>query len=158
VNDVERDFFLTSKGLRHDDSFAPRLFNFVVDVFSKMVIKGASCGMITGLCPHLVPRGVISLQYADDTLLFLENNERNVINLKWTLTCFEKVSGMKINYHKSELMAINMETPEVAPFLDIFQCVVDIFFVKYIGLPLHFDKLRREDLQPLVDSLLSRME
>jgi hypothetical protein len=89
VNDVDRDFFLTGKGLRQGDPFAPLLFNFVVDVFSKMVNKGASCGMITGLCPHLVPGGVISLQYADDTLLFLQNDERNAINLKWTLTCFE---------------------------------------------------------------------
>jgi hypothetical protein len=72
VNDVEGDFFLTGKGLTQGDPFAPLLFNFVVDVFSKMVNKGASCGMITGLCPHLVPGGVISLQYADDTLLFLE--------------------------------------------------------------------------------------
>jgi hypothetical protein len=29
--------------------------------------------------------------------------------------------------------------------------------IVYLGLPLHFSKLKREDLQPLVDSLLSRM-
>jgi hypothetical protein len=29
--------------------------------------------------------------------------------------------------------------------------------MKYLGVPLHFEKLRREDLQPLIDSLLSRM-
>jgi hypothetical protein len=33
VNDVEGDFFLTGKGLRQGDPFAPLLFNFVVDVF-----------------------------------------------------------------------------------------------------------------------------
>jgi CRISPR/Cas system endoribonuclease Cas6 (RAMP superfamily) len=42
-------------------------------------------------------------------------------------------------------------------FLEVFQCVVGQFHVKYLGLPLHFNKLKREDLQPLVDSLLSRM-
>jgi hypothetical protein len=50
-----------------------------------------------------------------------------------------------------------METLEVAAFLDIFQCVAGKFPVKYLGLPLHFNKIKREDLQPLVDSLLSRM-
>jgi hypothetical protein len=54
------------------------------------------------------PRGVVILHYADDTLIFLENDERNAINMKWTLTCFEQISGMQINYHKSELMAINL--------------------------------------------------
>jgi hypothetical protein len=29
--------------------------------------------------------------------------------------------------------------------------------MKYLGIPLHFEKLKREDLQPLIDSLLSRM-
>jgi hypothetical protein len=64
---------------------------------------------------------------------------------------------MKINYHKSELMAINIEHGEMQPYLDILQCVVGAFPMKYLGIPLHFEKLRREDLQPLIDSLLSRM-
>jgi hypothetical protein len=29
--------------------------------------------------------------------------------------------------------------------------------VKYLGFPLHFSKLKREDLQPLIDNLLGRM-
>jgi hypothetical protein len=46
--------------------------NFVVDVFSKMLIMGSNCGLIRGVCPHLILEGVLSLQYADDTLMFLE--------------------------------------------------------------------------------------
>jgi hypothetical protein len=103
------------------------------------------------------PRGVVSLQYADNTLIFLEKDEGNAVNLKWTLTCFEQISRMKINYHKSELMAINIEQGEMQSYLDIFQCVAGAFPMKYLGIPLHFEKLRREDLQPLIDSLLSRM-
>jgi hypothetical protein len=52
------------------------------------------------------PWGVISLQYADDTLLFLENDRDIAINFKWILTCFIQLSGMRINYHKSELIGI----------------------------------------------------
>lgn len=29
--------------------------------------------------------------------------------------------------------------------------------MKYLGVPLHFEKLSREDIQPLVDKLLKRM-
>jgi hypothetical protein len=64
---------------------------------------------------------------------------------------------MKINYHKSELLSINIEQEEMQPYLDIFQCVAGAFPMKYLGIPLHFEKLRRDDLQPLVDSLLGRM-
>jgi hypothetical protein len=33
-------------------------------------------------------------------------------NLKWILTYFELMSGMMINYHKSELVPINYEVVE----------------------------------------------
>jgi hypothetical protein len=64
---------------------------------------------------------------------------------------------MRINYHKSELIGINIDSVEMSPFLEIFQCVEGHFPIKYLGLPLHFEKLKREELQPLVDSLLKRL-
>jgi hypothetical protein len=29
-------------------------------------------------------------------------------NLKWILTCFKIMSGMRVNYHKSEIVSINI--------------------------------------------------
>lgn len=58
---------------------------------------------------------------------------------------------MTINYNKSSLVYINMSDIEVAPFLEIFQCVGVSLPIKYLGLPL-LEKLRREDLQPLLDN------
>jgi hypothetical protein len=74
-----------------------------------MLIKGGNEGLIRGLCPDFVPGGVVCLQYADDSLLFLEKSNEIATNMKWILTCFEQISGMRINYHKSELIAINVE-------------------------------------------------
>lgn len=96
------------------------------------------------------------LQYADDTLLILEN-PRVDLNVKWILTYFEQVSWMRINYHRSALVPINMNEEELSPFLDILRCQVGAFPIKYLGLHLHSDNLRREDLQPLVDNMLSRI-
>jgi hypothetical protein len=61
VNDVESDFFLTRKGHRQGKPLAPLLFNCVVDVFSRMLVKGMNCGLIRGLCPNFIPGGVVSL-------------------------------------------------------------------------------------------------
>jgi hypothetical protein len=72
--------------------------------------KVANSGLIKGLGESVVEGGVISLQYADDTILFVDKEYAK--NLKWTLTCFEMMSGMMINYHKSELVPINIESGE----------------------------------------------
>jgi hypothetical protein len=53
-----------------------------VDVFSRMLVKGANAGLIRGFYSNLIPRGVISLQYADDILLFLENDRKVAVNFK----------------------------------------------------------------------------
>jgi hypothetical protein len=41
-----------------------------------MLLKSGREGLIKGLCPDFVPEGVICLQYADDTLRFLEKDSR----------------------------------------------------------------------------------
>jgi hypothetical protein len=120
VNDTEGDFFLTGKGLRHGDPIAPLLFNCIVNVFSRMLVKETEGDLISGLCPNFLPGGIVSLQYIDDTLLFLKNDPRVALNLRWILTCFEQISGMRVNFHKSELIPINMDVVETQPFLDIF--------------------------------------
>jgi hypothetical protein len=48
---------------------------------------------------------------------------------------------MGINFHKSELIPINIESEELLPFIEIFQCKEGSFPVKYLGIPLHFDRL-----------------
>lgn len=116
INDENSGYFKPGKGLRQGDPLSPLLFNLVADVFTKMLIKAARQGFISGLLPNVIEGGVISLQYADDTLLFLENNPEKATTLKWLLICFEQLSGMKINYDKSELLTIGLEEDQVNCF------------------------------------------
>ena len=55
-----------------------------------------------GLIPHLVEGGVSILQYADDTILFMSHDFDKALNMKLILCIFEQLSGLKINFHKSE--------------------------------------------------------
>jgi hypothetical protein len=75
-------------------------------------------------------------------------------NLKWLLTCFENMSGMRINYHKSDLMPINIFVDEANIFAQLFCCKIGQFHFKYLGVLLHFAKLRKEDLQPVIDKIM----
>ena len=100
---------------------------------------------------------MVSLQYADDTILFLENSLEYAKKLKWILSCFEHLSGLKINFHKSDLHAINIPEQLSNEFAQIFCCQMGDFPFKYLGVPLHFKKLRREDLQPIIDRIIKNI-
>jgi hypothetical protein len=157
INDSNSGCFRSGKGLRQGDPLSPLLFNLVVDVFTRMLIKAAKRGHITDLLNSLYPEGIISLQYADDTLLFLDHDYQAACHLKWLMVCFEHLSGMRINYHKSDMTPINLDEGEANQYAKVFCCKVGISPFRYLGVPLQFDKLRREDIQPVVDAIMKRI-
>ena len=71
-----------------------------------LISRAKEDGQVGGLVPHLVEGGVSILQYADDTILFLEHNLDKAVNMKLILSMFEQLSGLKINFHKSELYCL----------------------------------------------------
>jgi hypothetical protein len=68
-----------------------------------LISRAKEDGQITWLVPHLIDGGISILQYADDTILFMENDLEQAKNMKLLLCAFKKLSGLKINFHKSEL-------------------------------------------------------
>jgi hypothetical protein len=72
------------------------------------------------------------------------------------MTCFEKLSGMRINYNKSDF-PINLEEEECHNYAINFRCRLGSFPFKYLGVPLHYEKLKREDIQPIVDKIIKRV-
>ena len=75
------------------------------------------------------------------------------MNLKVILLWFEQISGMRVNFHKSELIPMNLSDMETHDLSHFFACPVGSLPIKYLGIPLHYDNLRREDIQPLVDKI-----
>jgi hypothetical protein len=148
LNGHDSLFFKTGKDLRQGDPLSPLLFNLVGYVLTRMLIKATEKNLIRGLSTS--PRQeVISLQYADDTILFSDINRDHLMNLKGSLAIYEQLSGMRINFHKSELIPINLDQEQIHNIAHIFSCPIGDFPIKYLGVPLHFEKLRRDDIQPL---------
>jgi hypothetical protein len=137
------------------DPLSPLLFNLVGDVLTKMHKKAIGKGHIKGLLESWVPGGVLALQYTNDTLLFSICEPRSIRNLKIVLMLFENV--FRINFNKSEFIPMNLDTDEIHEIAHILNCSTGQFPFKYLGVPIHFDKLKREDLQPMVDKLVKRV-
>ena len=89
VNDDMGHYFQTKKGLRQGDPLSPMLFNIVVDMLAILIERAKNDGQIAGVVPHLVDGGLSILQYADDTILFMEHDIEKAKNLKLILSAFE---------------------------------------------------------------------
>jgi hypothetical protein len=113
VNDDIGHYFQTKKGLRQGDPLSPLLFNIIVDMLAILIARAKEDGQVGSLIPHLVEGGVSILQYADDTILFMEHNLEKAVNMKLILCIFEQLSGLKINFHKSEIFYFGKAEDEV---------------------------------------------
>ena len=128
-------------GLRQGDPLSPMLFNIVADMLAIMIERAKSDGQIDGVIPHLVDGGLSILQYADDTIIFMEHDIEKAKNLKLILSAFEHLSGLKINFHKSELFCFGEAQDDVSLYAEIFGCRQGQFPIKYLGIPIHYRRL-----------------
>jgi hypothetical protein len=103
VNDEVGHYFQTKRGLRQGDPISPIMFNIVADMLAILIKCAKEDGQINGIIPHLVDDGLSILQYVDDTIIFLDHDLDQAKNMKLLLTVFEQLSGLKINFHKSEI-------------------------------------------------------
>jgi hypothetical protein len=143
VDGEESTTFKTSKGLRQEDPLSPLLFNLIVDVLTRMLEKASRDKLVFGLLEQFRPGGVLALQNADDTLLFSSCDISAIRNLKCVLMLFEQVSRMRINFHKSQIIPLNLDDNLVHEISLVLNCLVGNFPLKYLGVPLHFHKLKK---------------
>jgi hypothetical protein len=94
----------------------------VVDMLVVLIEHAKVDGQIDGVVPHLVDGGISILQYADDTILFIEHDLKKARNLKLILLAFEQLSGLKIHFHKSELFCFGEAQDEAHLYAKIFGC------------------------------------
>jgi hypothetical protein len=97
VNDDVGHYFQTKKGLRQGDPLSPLLFNIMVDMLKVFISRAKLDGQVVGIIPHLVDGGLSILQYADDTILFMDHDLDKARNLKLLLFAFELASGLRLS-------------------------------------------------------------
>ena len=145
VNDELGYFFQTRKGLRQGDPLSPVLFNIIADMLAVLIERSKSLEHFGGLVPHLVEGGLSILQYADDAILFLEDDLVKANNLKQVFWAFENLSGLKINFHKSELFCFGKTKEKANDYVSLFGCKEGTMPFKYLGIPMSHRKISRNN-------------
>lgn len=118
-----------------------------------MLDRARAAGHIKGVVGHLIPGGVSQLQYADDTMLLFEPDLLSIAAVKLILLSFEAMSGLKVNFHKCEVVAMGMAPGEGKRVADLLNCHLGTFPITYLGLPISDKNLTIADWEPLCGSV-----
>lgn len=135
VNGERSAYFKTFRGLRQGDPLAPLLFNLVADVLGILLSKAINKGHLRGVLNNLLAGGISHIQYADDTVIMIDGSEQSIRTLKLNLYCFEWLTGLKINYHKSEVYVFWVKQEEKERLANMLNCVLGVMPMKYLGIP-----------------------
>ncbi|XP_071713177.1 uncharacterized protein [Rutidosis leptorrhynchoides] len=136
VNGSPTKEFNLQRGIRQGDPLSPYLFiiaseglNILANIAVRdHLIRGVELGIDKVIVSHL--------QFVDDTIFFGKWGKRNVNNVYKTLSCFEKVSGLKINMNKSFLYGIGVPHSEVESVALSLGCIAGKLPFLYLGMPI----------------------
>lgn len=111
-------------------------------MLTTLISRAKENNLIMGVVPHLVDGGLSVLQYADDTILFMDHNLQQAKNLKLILCFFEQLSGLTIYFHKSELYCFGKAQEAQEEYKTLFGCNIGSLPFRYLGIPIHHRRLR----------------
>jgi hypothetical protein len=156
LNGVPGKKFFCKRGVRQGDPLSPLLFVESADLLQDMVNELSLQGRL--IAPVIFEgQDYPILQYADDTLLFLEASFDHLQTLKTTLLEFQKATGLKVNFHKSCLVPINIDVNYATCLAEFFECSVGKMPFTYLGLPLGTTRPTVRELAPLTDRVERRL-
>ncbi|XP_058726375.1 uncharacterized protein LOC131597715 [Vicia villosa] len=107
VNGSATKDFKAQRGLRQGDPLSPFLFVLAMEGLTALVHKSVALGEFK-LFKYGVEDFVDILQFADGTIILGEPSNDNLWYLKVVLRGFELVSGLKINFSKSNVCGVNI--------------------------------------------------
>jgi len=158
VNGQRGPYFRTFGGLRQGDLLSPLLFNLVADALSNMLDKAVAKGHLVGTLDWLIPGGVSHIQYADDTVIMIDGSEKSILSLKLILYCFEWLSGLKINFHKSDVYVFGEDQERKEVLANMLNCRLGEWPMKYLGLPIAEHRVGSRAFTGLVDKMRKRLD
>jgi hypothetical protein len=131
------------------------LFILAIDPLHRIMELAATKNIIHPVLPRSAK--LRCSLYADDAAIFANPDQQELSRIHQLLQTFGNCSGLKVNLSKTEVFPIRCTGDLISTALMGFPGKVMAFPGKYLGLPLHTRKLRRIDVQPLIDKIGSRL-
>jgi len=145
------------RGVRQVDPLSPLLFVLAADFLQSILNKVRQRGQLNLPIPLNNSLDFPVIQYADDTLIVLEGDTRQMFFLKSILHSFSVSTGLKVNYNKSMMVPINISPEKFNHLASTFGSSKGSLPFTYLGLPMGITKPRVDDFLPLVSKCERRL-
>lgn len=83
--------------------------------------------------------------------------DQNLWAIKSIWRCYELLSGLKINYHKSSLIGVNVSRPFLTSEAEFLNYKLAALLFWYLGLPVGANLRKLSTWQPVIDALSKRL-
>lgn len=149
-NGVPGKVFHCRRGVRQGDPLFPLLFVLASDFLQDLLNSTKDQGLLS--LPLVLPHNhdFPVLQYADDTLIFMKADARELFFLKALLNSFAESIGLKVNYEKSMIVPVNVDDSKLEILLRTLGCSKGSLPFTYFGLPLSLTRPTVSDFWPMV--------
>lgn len=145
------------RGLRQGDPLSPFLFVLGAEVLNLLIKKAISMNLWNGIEACKNGPVISHLQFADDTVLFSSPEIPSFLNIKKVLILFQLASGLQINFHKSEILGLNVEETKLHDLARLLCCKVGRFPISYLGLPIGGNISRLSSWDPLIEKMNKKL-
>lgn len=97
------------------------------------------------------------MQYADDTILFIPQDNIFMINYKRWLECYDLMTGLEINFSKSALVSWNTNQEWIQSMSLIMERRTQKLPMKYLGVPIGKKATKSSFWEPVLDKIEKRL-
>jgi len=150
LNGVPGKFFHCRQGVIQGDHVSPLLFVLVADLLQSVLNEAMHQDLISPSIHNQACLDFPVIQYADDTILVLPADARQLSHVKNLILHYSESTGLKVNYEKSFMVPINVTDAHMDILLNIMGCKQGQFPFTYLGLPLGTTKPKIEDFNPMM--------
>lgn len=147
----------STKRIRAGDPLSPLLFNLVVEVLSKMIDKSKQLGFFKGIQLNGSSKQITHLQFADDTIIFIEDNVVSIRTIRNILRCFYLLTGLKINFSKSSLYSVGKGCVLLSQGARFLTSLIGSWPITYLGVTIGLSPRRKVFWDPLVKKVEKKL-
>ncbi|GJR03349.1 RNA-directed DNA polymerase, eukaryota [Tanacetum coccineum] len=156
VNGSPTNEFQFHRGLKQGDPLAPLLFILVMESLHLSFNRVVDAGIFKGIRLNN-SLSISHLFYADDALIIGEWSNDNLRSLTNVLHCFYLASGLRINFHKSQLLGVGVHTSDVSLAAASIGCSIMKNQFRYLGVMVGENMARHKAWSNVTLKLRSRL-